>query len=230
VEMMKQEKPLTEVIMTQKYEKHDRAVKVLATLSYFVELGNAVSGEADDADEQDENDIDDVCAKLGVDDESKKSLDSLKEMFERFDVDRSQSIDKEELGPLLECMGQFKSADELDRLFNLMDADGSGDVDFEEFATVMLSSRKGRRHLTPDALAEKLYAIFDADQDGTINTDEMIVAFEALGHARSSGSGYTWDTEDVRAFLEEIDRDGSGEISKPEFIDFVKQYVGEQHC
>jgi len=46
----------------------------------------------------------------------------------------------------------------------------------------------------------------------------------------SSALGYTWDTDDVRAFLEEIDHDDSGEITKPKFIDFVKQYIGEQHC
>ena len=124
-----------------------------------------------------------------------------------------------------------KSETELKRLFNLMDVDGSGDVDFEEFATVMLSSRKGRRKVAPDELAERLYAIFDTDGDGTIDTDETIKALKELGRTCSGdqSAGYTWDTDDVQAFLEEIDTDHSGTITKDEFIAYVQQFAGEHH-
>jgi len=59
-------------------------------------------------------------------------VDDLRELFSSFDQDNSGAIEREELGQLLQCMGQSKSEDEVDRLFNLMDADGSGLCCFHE--------------------------------------------------------------------------------------------------
>ena len=49
-----------------------------------------------------------------------------------------------------------------------MDADGSGGVDLEEFWIVMLANKKGKQNMDPHALAEKMYAFFDKDGDGTV--------------------------------------------------------------
>ena len=232
VEMMKKEKEINQVIMTQKYEMHEKATHVLATLQYFLEIGQSVGDIEGNATavaaEQSKREL---YLKLCQGEDAQRYVETLRDIFHRFDVDGSGSIDEDELGPLLACMGQSKSETELKRLFNLMDVDGSGDVDFEEFATVMLSSRKGRRKVAPDELAERLYAIFDTDGDGTIDTDETIKALKELGRTCSGdkSAGYTWDTDDVQAFLEEIDTDHSGTITKDEFIAYVQQFAGEHH-
>ena len=125
----------------------------------------------------------------------------------------------DELGSLLECMGQQKSAEELERLFNLMDADNSGNISVDEFCTVMAANRSARRNVDPVAIAEKMYMHFDADGDGTVSPEEMIEAFQKMGQ--------NWDVEAVREFLLEIDRDGSGTIEKDEFISYVSTFVGD---
>mmetsp|Transcript_20070 Transcript_20070/g.32143 ORF Transcript_20070/g.32143 Transcript_20070/m.32143 type:complete len:571 (+) Transcript_20070:158-1870(+) len=222
IEMMKKDEEILEVMKTQKSKKHHMAIKVLASLQYFLEQSElSVEGaqlEHLGATEE----VNNLFAKLTKDPDLKKYCDdTLKVKFEQFDADGSNDLDRVELGNLLDCMGQSKSEEELDRLFNLMDADGGGSVDFEEFATVMLyNRRKGRRDVKPNVLAEKLFKLFDKEGCGSIDVDDMLEHIQQMGK--------NWDMADVRAFLDEIDNDGSGCIVKSDFISYVEKYMGEQ--
>jgi len=91
----------------------------------------------------------------------------------------------------------------------------------QEFATVMLyNRRKGRRDVKPNVLAEKLFKLFDKEGCGSIDVDDMLEQIQQMGK--------NWDMADVRAFLDEIDNDGSGCIVKSDFISYVEKYMGEQ--
>jgi len=59
-----------------------------------------------------------------------------KEAFERYDVDRSGSISKEELAALLKSLGKAVSAARLDELYDSADADMVGQVSLGEFVQI----------------------------------------------------------------------------------------------
>jgi len=230
-EMMKKDDEIKQVISEQKTEELQRASQVLKSLEYYVQQSEIIAsihsnhGLLQDGEGLKKN-LETLFEKLTKDPAAKAYSDELKETFDRGDADGSGFIERDELGPLLDGMGQSKSEEELDRLFNLMDADGSNGVDFTEFATVMLSSRKGRRQMTTNVLAEKVFKIFDTDGDGKIEVEEMIESIEAMGKGRARDTKNP-QTENVRVFLEHIDKDGNGYILHNDFITVVKVYLGE---
>jgi Ca2+-binding EF-hand superfamily protein len=221
IEAMKNEHAVTEVIKEQKYRRHQRATQVLASLQFFIdqaEMLAATNSPGSDGEGQ-VRDTEAQYEKMKRDPSMSKYIAELENLFFSFDADKSGNIDIDELGQLLSCMGQQKSEEELERLFNLMDADNSGNISVDEFCTVMAANRSARRNQDPRAIAEKMYGHFDDDNNGTIEPEEMIAAFQRMGQ--------NWDMEAVREFLLAIDADGSGTIEKEEFISFVSNFVGE---
>ena len=190
---------------------------MLASLQFFLDQAEMLS--SDGAAATGGRDVQAMYEEAKKDASMTSYLAELENLFFSFDKDKSGSIDEEELGDLLECMGQQKTPDELHRLFNLMDADDSKSIEIEEFCTVMLANRKARRNIDPVAIAEKMYGHFDVDGDGTIEPEEMLEAFQKMGQ--------NWDMAAIRDFLLAIDADGSGTIEKEEFITFVAAFVGE---
>ena len=190
---------------------------MLASLQFFLDQAEMLS--SDGAAATGGRDVQAMYEEAKKDASMTSYLAELENLFFSFDKDKSGSIDEEELGDLLECMGQQKTPDELHRLFNLMDADDSKSIEIEEFCTVMLANRKARRNIDPVAIAEKMYGHFDADGDGTVEPEEMLEAFQKMGQ--------NWDMAAIRDFLLAIDADGSGTIEKEEFITFVAAFVGE---
>jgi len=85
---------------------------------------------------------------------------------------------------------------------------------------MLYNRRKGRRDVNPNVLAEKLFKLFDKKGYGSIDVDDMLEHIHQMGK--------NWDMADVRAFLDEIDNDGSGCIVKCDFISYVEKYMGEQ--
>jgi len=220
IETMKKEGLLVEVIKAQKYEKHQQALDVLKSLQFFMhKIEMLAKGGGGGIHASSGADVSNVFEEYCKDPATKGVVEEFQTLFIEFDKDKSGAIERDELGALLECMGQQKSEDELDRLFNLMDADGSQDVDFEEFCVVMLANRKNS--LDPLAMAEKMYLHFDVDGDGQVSPDEMIEAFQNLGD--------NWDVDSIHSFLFAMDADGSGTIEKQEFITFVTGFLTENN-
>ena len=219
VETMKDEHAIVDVISRQKNERQEKAKQVLKTLTFLLDQA-AVQKVADDGITEIERDVHAQFEELKKHPSSRAKIQELREVYQAFDVDGSGSIDMEELGPLLDCMGQKKSQSEIERLFNLMDADGSNDVDFEEFATVMMAEKIARK-VDAHAIAEKIFQHFDPNGDGTVSPDEMVAAFLRIGK--------NWNVDDVLEFLREVDHDGSGSIEKDELIFFVSSVLNESN-
>lgn len=224
IEMMKSDEQIEDVTKDQKHEKHSKAMSVLSTLQFFIELhqltGDEEEGDGDNIiaqQDRTEEEIGRIYDRLTADPKEKALAEELTKTFRKYDADGSETLDKDELGPLLEAEGMSRSENELDRLFKLMDASGDGEVDLKEFVIVMLLTRKARRRMSPHDLAEKLYALFDPDETGSIHLEDML---ETLTRSYKN-----WGREDAEAFLDEIDRDGSGIIKRDEFVDYVEQYV-----
>ncbi len=62
-----------------------------------------------------------------------EDLNRLKGAFNRFDDDRSGTIDRQEFEQLLATIGADMSDDEIDEGFATIDVDGSGQIEFDEF-------------------------------------------------------------------------------------------------
>mmetsp|Transcript_24965 Transcript_24965/g.82262 ORF Transcript_24965/g.82262 Transcript_24965/m.82262 type:complete len:209 (+) Transcript_24965:1525-2151(+) len=193
IEHMKSEKILVEVIKHQKFQKQRKVMQMLSSLQFFIDKAeafateSATSGAAEGSAAHTlfkANEVKSSFEKLINNRKTRHMVDDLRELFSSFDQDNSGAIEREELGQLLQCMGQSKSEDEVDRLFNLMDADGSGDVDFEEFCIVILHNRETKKSLDPRSIAERMWKLFDKDGDGSICPDEMLEAFTTLVRAR----------------------------------------------
>ena len=62
-----------------------------------------------------------------------QKLSKYEEIFRRYDVDGSGTIEAAELGEVMKDLGQEVSPAELHKMIEAIDADGSGEIDFEEF-------------------------------------------------------------------------------------------------
>ena len=62
-----------------------------------------------------------------------KKRSNVYEVFRKFDADGGGTLDKEELGALLNDLKVKMTEEELDELFEELDEDGEGGIDFEEF-------------------------------------------------------------------------------------------------
>jgi hypothetical protein len=71
------------------------------------------------------------------------NLTKIKDLFEKFDEDGSETLDMRELLLVLEQLGvDGLSPEEIERARSDIDADGNGEIDFEEFAYWYLSGRE----------------------------------------------------------------------------------------
>mmetsp|Transcript_27502 Transcript_27502/g.53640 ORF Transcript_27502/g.53640 Transcript_27502/m.53640 type:complete len:159 (-) Transcript_27502:134-610(-) len=149
-----------------------------------------------------------------------KVVEDLENLFNAFDDDHSGELDEDEVGELVAQLGSKLSPEENHNLFRIMDADGGGTVDFREFATVILHQKAntgGRINYTE--LAEKMFAMFDHTGDGVVSEQEILEQMEKMGK--------NWDRAAIQHFLAEIDKDGSGEIEKHEFVEYVTKVQAE---
>ena len=91
--------------------------------------------------------------------------------FVRYDKDQSGAIDADEMRDALRKLGIKAGALEESDLFRRYDADGSGEIELHEFATLV-------RDL-------QLFAAFDTNADGSIDSEELHEALIRLGMGTS---------------------------------------------
>ena len=59
-------------------------------------------------------------------------VEEIKQTFDLFDKDNSESIDREELGEVFRSLGQHYTEQELEEMIKEIDADKNGSIDFNE--------------------------------------------------------------------------------------------------
>ena len=151
--------------------------------------------------------------------------------FERFDRDRSQSIDVTELRAALQALGLPTATQQATSILSRFDADRSGRLDVDEFAALCLELQKFQAtsgvtsSLGPPPLApismlpagsgaaldeiDRIFYLHDADQSGDIDSLELRVALEALGLPLGSGQ--------AAQVLEKYDADRNHKLDLNEF-------------
>eukprot|EP00052_Salpingoeca_macrocollata_P024406 m.218110 g.218110 ORF g.218110 m.218110 type:complete len:2030 (+) comp22247_c0_seq1:95-6184(+) len=141
-------------------------------------------------------------------------------VFHELDSDNSGFISTVELERMLEMMGMppEERRRHLPTLLREMDEDDDGQISLEEFARVA-----ELRNLFPPepedplvAQAEAMFAEIDEDGSGTINVDELETVLRGLG------LNIKQRRAKARDLMQVLDEDMSGEITKSEFIQAVK--------
>lgn len=113
----------------------------------------------------------------------------------RYDVDKSGTIDEDELREAMRKLGLRIGGLDSATIFRRYDEDGNGSLDILEFAVLV-------RDL-------QLFVNFDTDCNGTLDAEELTKAFPQLGlHTLGPNHALT----DVPAVLEAWDEDGNGTI------------------
>ncbi|CAH1789816.1 unnamed protein product [Owenia fusiformis] len=134
----------------------------------------------------------------------------IKEAFELFDTDKDRAIDYHELKVAMRALGfEVKKADVL-KVLRDYDREGTGKISFEDFNEVMTDMMLER---DPQEEVAKAFKLFDDDETGKISLRNLRRVARDLGENMTD--------EELRAMIDEFDRDGDGEINGDEFISIM---------
>lgn len=128
----------------------------------------------------------------------------LANMFKAIDADGSGTITADELREALKQKGSLLKPDELQGLLAMIDMDKNGTIDYAEFIAATMSQHQMNKE-------ENLMAAFrhfDTDGSGTISRQELKEALQS--------TSVSVDKE-IDQILDEVDKDGNGEIDYEEF-------------
>ena len=126
-----------------------------------------------------------------------EKLDSIREVFNLFDLDGSGNIDVKELVQVFGTLGQEISELEARELISELDQDGDGELSFEEFAEYFQQNLDMEAE-DPEETIKSMFSIFDRNDDGDITTGEFTAILQKLG------SSLTLD--DIQAVVDEVDK------------------------
>ncbi|XP_072020803.1 centrin-3 isoform X2 [Amphiura filiformis] len=131
----------------------------------------------------------------------------IKEAFELFDTDKDKAIDYHELKVAMRALGfDVKKADVL-KVLRDYDRDETGKINFDDFNEVITDWMLER---DPQEEILKAFRLFDDDDSGKIGIRNLRRVARELGENMTE--------EELRAMIDEFDKDGDGEINEEEFI------------
>ncbi|XP_064645303.1 centrin-3-like [Lineus longissimus] len=134
----------------------------------------------------------------------------IREAFELFDTDKDRAIDYHELKVAMRALGfDVKKADVL-KVLRDYDREASGKIQFDDFNEVMTDMMLER---DPQEEIMKAFKLFDDDDSGKISLRNLRRVARELGENMTD--------EELRAMIDEFDRDGDGEINEGEFLSIM---------
>ena len=104
--------------------------------------------------------------------------------------------------------------EEVDRILKLADSDGSGEIDYSEWVVATMDKRK----LLTDEKLQFAFSMFDRDGGGSISATEIKDVL---------GVGKNIDEKVWNDIINEVDGNGDGEISFPEFKTMMQKVLEE---
>ncbi|KAL1783311.1 centrin-3 [Sigmodon hispidus] len=135
---------------------------------------------------------------------SEEQKQEIKDAFELFDTDKDHEIDYHELKVAMRALGfDVKKADVL-KILKDYDREATGKITFEDFNEVVTDWILER---DPHEEILKAFKLFDDDDSGKISLRNLRRVARELGENMSD--------EELRAMIEEFDKDGDGE--SPDF-------------
>ena len=144
----------------------------------------------------------------------KEEKDELLKTFKALDTDHDGELSKEELlVGYSKIQSEEEAKKEVDRIFKEIDVNGTGAIDFSEFVLATVNQKK----LLSEERLKQVFKMFDTDDSDSISRKE-IHAFFSMGNEAT-------DENFVNEMIEEVDKNGDGEISFEEF----KQMMGKMY-
>ena len=134
--------------------------------------------------------------------------------FGVFDADGNGEISAEELGQVMQALGQEPSLTELRSLIKEVDVEGSGTVDFEEFKALMIAQRGDSQ-----SRLKLAFSIFDQDNSDRITAEELKNVMGRFGLSEA----------ELATMIKEVDLDGDGAIGFAEFCALAQDQPMEDH-
>jgi centrin-3 len=111
----------------------------------------------------------------------------------------------------MRALGFDVPKEEVQRLMTEHDLEGKGEVGYSAFEEIMRDKFADR---DPDEEISKAFRLFDEESSGTISVRNLRRICKELGEALSD--------DELRAMVEEFDRDEDGEISEEEFFAIMR--------
>lgn len=136
----------------------------------------------------------------------------IKEAFDLFDTDGSETIDAQELHVAMRALGFEPKKEEIKKMISDIDKDGSGNIDFVEFLEMMtakMSERDSREEIL------KAFRLFDDDDTGKITLKNLQRVAKEIGENMTD--------DELMEMIEEADRDNDHEIDQDEFLRIMKK-------
>jgi len=141
----------------------------------------------------------------------KDEKDELLKTFKELDLDHDGQLTHDELMiGYSKLMGEHDAKKEVDRIFATIDVNGSGAIDFTEFCVATVNHKK---LLTQERLTQ-VFKMFDTDGSGTISSEEIKNFFSM---SETADEGF------AQELIEEVDKNGDGEISFAEFKEMMNK-------
>ena len=130
---------------------------------------------------------------------SDEEKQEFKEAFDLFDTDKSNTIDYQELKVALKALGFQVKKPEVMAIMKEYDKEGNGLISYDDFIEVCVAKTAER-----DPMEEIHYAftLFDEDNSGKISLKNMKKIAKELGETLSD--------DDLRAMIDEFDKDKDG--------------------
>ncbi|NWS30663.1 CETN2 protein, partial [Polioptila caerulea] len=147
--------------------------------------------------------------KLDVPEELQREI---REAFELFHTDGSDSIDVKELKVAMRALGFEPKKEEIKKIISDIDKEGTGKISFTDFLAVM-SQKMAEKDSKEEIL--KAFKLFDDDETGKISFKNLKRVAKDLGENLTD--------EELQEMIDEADRDGDGEVSEQEFLRIMKK-------
>lgn len=145
----------------------------------------------------------------------KEEKDELLKTFKALDLDHDGQLTHDELMiGYSKLMGEDEAKKEVDRIFKTIDVNGTGAIDFTEFLLATVNHKK----LLSQERMTQVFKMFDKDGSGTISRDE-VKEFFSMSEEN--------DESFVMELIEEVDKNGDGEISFNEFKDMMHKIISK---
>lgn len=136
----------------------------------------------------------------------------IKEAFDLFDTDGSESIDAKELKVAMRALGFEPKKEEIKKMISDIDKDGTGTINFSEFLG-MMTTKMSERDSKQEIL--KAFRLFDDDETGRISLKNLKRVAKEIGESMTD--------EELQEMIDEADKDGDGEIDQDEFLKIMKK-------
>jgi len=144
-----------------------------------------------------------------------QQMEEFREAFTEFDIDGDGTISSQELGTVLRRIGERMTDKELKDMVDEVDADKSGAIEFDEFVTMMAKRSSDQQKI------QKVFNVFDKNQDGFISSVELTKVMSDLGERLSE--------EEVNEMMRWADKDGDGKVGFQEFAFLMSGAVQKTH-